>query len=544
MPSEAITLYAKWTINQYTITFDSNDGTAVSEITQDFATSVSAPTNPTRTGYTFAGWFSDEALTTTYTFTTMPSQATTLYAKWTGIPYSISYSYEVIQSQQFNYVSGGGAYSFGLTTPGQVYAWGRNAERQLGDGTTNGRTTPTLISFSGLESGETIQLISLGEDHSLALTTNGRVYGWGSNSVGQLGDGTLVTKNIPTLIPFADLQVGEKIKYVSAGGYHSLALTTNGRVFGWGFNSFGSLGDNTNINKNIPTLISFTGLQVSETIEFISAGSFHSLAVTTNGRLYGWGRNSRGSVGDGTTDNKFIPTLITFTGLEAEERIQDVALNGEQSFALTSLSNVFAWGYNAFGQLGDSTLNDKLTPTPITFTGLELGEKIQYLDASVSHTLALTTTGRVYAWGLNDNGRLGDGTIVNKSIPTLISFTGLQVGETIDQVTTGSAHNLAVTTNGRLFTWGNNPNGQLGDGTTTQQTTPTLINVNALSTTIVNNYHTVNFGDTIASTLPNPTLQGYVFAGWFMDEALTIPYNLTTMPANDVTLYASFNPEA
>jgi uncharacterized repeat protein (TIGR02543 family) len=84
MPSQAITLYAKWTANQYTIRFDSNDGTRVTAITQNFGTAVSAPTNPTRTGYTFAGWFSDEALTIAYTFTTMPSQATTLYAKWTA----------------------------------------------------------------------------------------------------------------------------------------------------------------------------------------------------------------------------------------------------------------------------------------------------------------------------------------------------------------------------------------------------------------------------------------------------------------------------
>jgi uncharacterized repeat protein (TIGR02543 family) len=84
MPSQAITLYAKWTANQYTIRFDSNGGTRVTAITQNFGTAVSAPTNPTRTGYTFAGWFSDEALTIAYTFTTMPSQATTLYAKWTA----------------------------------------------------------------------------------------------------------------------------------------------------------------------------------------------------------------------------------------------------------------------------------------------------------------------------------------------------------------------------------------------------------------------------------------------------------------------------
>jgi uncharacterized repeat protein (TIGR02543 family) len=100
-----------------------------------------------------------------------------------------------------------------------------------------------------------------------------------------------------------------------------------------------------------------------------------------------------------------------------------------------------------------------------------------------------------------------------------------------------------VTTNGRVYAWGRNAEGQLVGPLTLFIPTPKFIDMSVITTTLVTNYHTVNFGDTIASTLPNPTLQGYVFAGWFMDDELTIPYNLTTMPANDVTLYASFNPE-
>jgi uncharacterized repeat protein (TIGR02543 family) len=97
---------------------------------------------------------------------------------------------------------------------------------------------------------------------------------------------------------------------------------------------------------------------------------------------------------------------------------------------------------------------------------------------------------------------------------------------------------LAVTTNNRLYAWGYNPFGQHGDKTTVNKLIPTP--VFDLTTTLVNNYHTVNYGDTITSTLPNPTLAGHTFVGWFMDEALTVQYNLTTMPAEDVTLYASF----
>jgi uncharacterized repeat protein (TIGR02543 family) len=307
----------------------------------------------------------------------------------------------------------------------------------------------------------------------------------------------------------------------------------------------GRLGDGTSDNKLIPTLISFTGLQEGEKIRHVSSIGNHNLAVTTNGRLFAWGRNDfGGSLGDGTTVDKYTPTLIPFTGLEVGETIEQITTGGSHSLALTTNGRVYAWGLNNDGQVGDGTTVNKLIPTLISFTGLEAGETIEQVSGGSGYSHALTTNGRVYSWGSNFNGQLGDGTDLTRISPTLIAFTGLQAGETIEQVSGGNGlHSLVVTTNGRIYAWGRNAEGQLVGPLTLFISTSKLININAISTTIVNNYHTVNFGDTIASTLPNPTLQGSVFAGWFMDDELTIPYNLTTMPANDVTLYASFNPE-
>jgi uncharacterized repeat protein (TIGR02543 family) len=545
MPSQATTLYAKWTINQYTITFDSNAGSSIPVITQDFGTAVTAPTNPTRTGYTFAGWFSDEALTTSYTFATMPSQSITLYAGWTGNPYSINYSYKTIQTNQYDDVVVGFYFSLGLTSTNQVYAWGNNGSGQLGDGTTANKSTPTLITFPGLQVGETIEQISAGSSHSLAVTSNGRLYAWGLNVMGRLGDGTTDNKLIPTLITFTSLEVGETIQQVNASSYHSIALTTNGRVYAWGGNMSGRLGDGTSDNKLIPTLISFTGLQEGEKIRLVNSKGNHNLAVTTNDRLFVWGRNDFSSLGDGTSVDKYTPTLITITGLEVGETIEQISTGNSHSLVLTTNGRVYAWGHNIEGQVGDGTTVNKLIPTLISFTGLDASETIEQVSGGSAYSHALTTSGRVYSWGSNFNGQLGDGTDLTRINPTLISFTGLQAGETIEKVSGGSGlHSLVVTTNGRVYAWGRNAEGQLGSPITLFISTPKFIDMSVATTTIVNNYHTVNFGDTIASTLPNPTLQGYVFAGWFMDEELTIPYNLTTMPANDVTLYASFNPEA
>jgi uncharacterized repeat protein (TIGR02543 family) len=307
-------------------------------------------------------------------------------------------------------------------------------------------------------------------------------------------------------------------------------------------------------------LISFPGLNQfddGETIKNVAAGgaiagasSFmgggHSLAVTTTGRVYAWGRNASGQLGDGTTANKSTPTLISLPGINEfnnEETIKNVTAGGDYSHAVTTTGRVYSWGYNNLGQLGDGTKTNRSTPTLISFPGINEfnnEETIRNIHIGSLHSVAVTTAGRVYAWGWNIYGQLGDNTTTDKSSPTLISFTGLGDGEKIEDVFAGSAHSLAVTTNNRLYAWGFNSFGQLGDKTTVNKLIPTP--VFDLTTTLVNNYHTVNYGDTITSTLPNPTLAGHTFVGWFMDEALTIPYNLTTMPANDVMLYASFTP--
>ena len=537
-----LALFANWNTTQYTITFISNGGSDVPSLTQAYGSTIDAPVPPTKIGHDFNGWYRDQSLTNQYSFTTMPAENLTLYAKWIPNQYTIIVSYETLLLEQFVYVSG----SHAVTTNGRLYGWGRNDYGQVGDGKTipleiNNRSTPTLISFTGLQSGETIQSVSAGS-HTLALTTSGRVYAWGYNVVGQLGDGTTTNRNTPTLISFTGLQSGETIQNVVAGAIHSLALTTSGRLYAWGNNNHGQLGDGMTTSRNTPTLISFTGLQSGETIQNVVAGVSHSLAFTTSGRVYAWGGNYNGQLGDGTSTSRNTPTLISFTGLQSGETIQSVVAGGYHSFAFTTSGRVYAWGNNVYGQLGDSTNTERSIPTLISFTGLQSGETINSIVAQGYNSLAVTTSGRVYAWGSDYYGQIGNGkpAFQNANTPTLISFTGLQSGETIQSVAAGS-HSLAVTTSGRLYAWGKNDFGELGDGTKIERSIPTIIQSLYFQLTFrVDNYLTVAYDQPI--NLPNPTLEGYVFEGWFKDKALRVTHNLTLMPSNDVILYAKFTP--
>jgi uncharacterized repeat protein (TIGR02543 family) len=267
-----------------------------------------------------------------------------------------------------------------------------------------------------------------------------------------------------------------------------------------------------------------------------TGGGAHSLAVTSTGRVYAGGWNGVGQLGDGTTTNRSSPTLITFAALQTGETIQSVnAGGGAHSLAVTSTGRVYAWGLNEQGQLGDGTTTNRSTPTLITFTGLQTGETIQNVDAGQLHSLAITTTGSVYTWGLNEHGQLGYGTTTNRSSPTRRTSFGLTFRETIQSVSAGQVNSLAITTTGRVFAWGWNGSGQLGDGTTTNRLWPLHLNVYT-NHSLVWSY--VKYDEEIY--LPTPSLDGYEFIGWYMDSAFTIPYNLTTMPANNISLYALF----
>ena len=623
MPAEDVTLIAEWSINQYTITFDSNGGSPVTAITQDYATTVSKPTDPTKVGYTFAGWYSDSNLSTAYTFTTMPAEDITLYAKWNIITYSINYeladglnhlsnpsSYTIetntiilsaptkegytfegwysdsnftnyvseitigsignltlyakwnINSYNITYyihpddydplkdislapgetiiqVSLGYSHSAALTSNGRLFTWGYNDYGQLGDGSAVDKYIPIEITnrFSLATEDKIIQ-VSLGGNHSVALTSNGRLFTWGYNYYGELGDGTTTYRYTPTEITNRfSLSKGDKIIQVSLGTSHSAALTSNGRLFTWGYNQYGKLGDGTTTNRSTPTEITNRfSLATEDKIIQVSLGGNHSAALTSNGRLFTWGYNWYGQLGDGTTTNGFTPTEITSRFILAtEDKIIQVSLGGNHSAALTSSGRLFTWGYNHSGQLGDFNAGTyRYSPKEITNRfSLATEDKIIQVSLGTSHSAALTSSGRLFTWGSNYNGQLGDEIYNNRSTPTEITNRfSLATGDKIIRVSLSNYISAALTSNGRLFTWGYNKFGQLGDGTN---------NTNRYSPTQITQAHyellhsdTVVYNQSITEYVP--TREGYTFSGWYSDINLNTPYIFGSMPAEDITL--------
>jgi uncharacterized repeat protein (TIGR02543 family) len=465
MPAQNLNLYAKWN-NEYTITFNTNGGNSIPTQTINFNATLNLP-SATKVDYSFAGWFTDVDLTQAAP-TTMPAQNISLYAKW-------MIKWELLSS------SSSAEHSTTLTSTGRVFMWGYNSNSQLGDGTTTNRNVPIEItpSFS-LASGDKITSLSLGWRHSSALTSTGRVFMWGWNRDCQLGDGTDTDKNVPTEITSNfSLASNDKIIALSLGVQHSSALSAMGRVFMWGYNVAGQLGDGTSTTRSIPTEIT-TGFSLfaGETIISISLSIDHSSALTSTGRVFMWGWNKDGQLGDGTSITRNVPTEITSNfSLPIGEKILSLSMGSSHSSAFTSTGRVFMWGYNQFGQLGNGMNVNRNLPTEITSNfSFSESEKIISLSLGSTHSSALTSTGRVFIWGSNEYGKLGDGTNTDKNVPTEITSSfSLIAGEKIISLSLGWYHSLALTSTARVYAWGANWNNSLGDGTSSNRNVPTEI---------------------------------------------------------------------
>jgi alpha-tubulin suppressor-like RCC1 family protein len=311
---------------------------------------------------------------------------------------------------------------------------------------------------------------------------------WGGNWSGQLGDGTSGTDaNSNTPVQVQNLG---GLRDIAGGGGHSLALKTDCTVFAWGYNGQGQLGDGTSgTDRTTPVQV-----QNLSGVKAIAAGQNHSLALKEDGTVFAWGHNLYGQAGDGTsgTDRTTPVQVQNLSGVKA------IAAGGSHSLALKTDGTVFAWGHNAFGQLGNGTFGgDTPNPTPVPVKGefptLQPADSsssnfqvppiqrpnlsgVKAISAGSGHSLALMEDGTVRSWGANVFGQLGDGTTTYRNMPVQVS--GLSGVKAIDAHT---SHNLAlkddgtVLNTGTVWAWGWNMHGQLGDGTTTDSNTPVQV---------------------------------------------------------------------
>ena len=340
-------------------------------------------------------------------------------------------------------VSAGSGHTVAVKTDGTLWAWGYNRSGQLGDGTTDSRQVPTQESTDATNWSS----VSAGYNHTAAVKTDGTLWAWGSNGIGQLGDGTTIERHNPT----QEINAAIDWSYVDVGGFHTTAIKSDGTLWAWGSNYRGQLGDGTMTARYVPTQEDSNATDWRS----VSAGLLYTTAIKTDGTLWAWGDNGNGQLGDGTTDNRWIPTQEDSNATDW----RSVSAGHNHTTAIKSNGTLWAWGANGNGALGDGTTIDRLVPTQ----EINAATNWSSVSAGNSHTVAVKTDGTLWAWGYNEYGALGDGTTIGKQVPTQEDTAATDW----NSVSAGQLYTTAIKSDGTLWAWGRNENGQLGDNSLT-----------------------------------------------------------------------------
>jgi alpha-tubulin suppressor-like RCC1 family protein len=351
-------------------------------------------------------------------------------------------------------ISLGGDKSCALLTDGTVRCWGRNLYGELGVGTTIKDWAPVPLVVNGLSNAVAI---SAGRDHACALIADGTVRCWGSNGVGELGNGTINSSYTPVAVSGISSATA-----VSAGYAHSCAILVEGSVRCWGANGAGQLGNGTTTLSLIPVAVVGLG-----TATKISAGNVHTCAVLAEGKVLCWGDSRYGLLGNGTisygsTANPFpLPVLDVSTAVA-------VSAGDKHSCAVLADDTVRCWGS---GRLGDGTATPSATPVDVSGINRAVGVSAGGGEIDPGYTCAVLTDGTVRCWGSNNVGQLGNGTTTASPIPVTVSGISTAVA-----VSSGEWSTCSPMIDGTLRCWGKNDWGQLGNGTTTDSSTPVVVN--------------------------------------------------------------------
>ena len=385
-----------------------------------------------------------------------------------------------------NYYGGNGNDLVLVWAANQIYSWGLNGYGVLGDLSTTDRSVPVPVASSSPLFSKTVLSVIPGAYHALALCADGTLASWGSNGYGQLGNGSNTSRTAPGLVTTTGTPLtGRTVIAVAAGENHSLALCTDGTVVAWGENNSGQLGDNSTTDRLLPVAVVTAGTPLAgRTVVAIAAGAYHSLALCSDGTLVAWGQNNAGQLGDNSTTQRNLPVAVTISGTPLSgHTVTSLIAGGSHCLVLCSDGTLFAWGQNTNGQLGDNSTTARSTPVAVVTTGTPLaGRTIATVAAGGAHSLALCTDGTLAAWGWNTQGQVGDNSTTGRTLPTAVTITGTALaGKTAIALAAGSHHSLALCSDGTITAWGYNSSGQLGDGTTAQRQTAVAVSTTPLA---------------------------------------------------------------
>lgn len=359
----------------------------------------------------------------------------------------------ICSSERIVETASGRAHTCARRASGAVACWGNNGLGQLGNGTGVDSLAPVAVSgvTNAMQLGVTAYT-------SCVVRSGGSASCWGDNGNGKLGDGTTTLRLAP--VSLAALG-GITIVEVVPGPSHTCARSSTGQVYCWGDNSNGQLGDGTTTG---PRLTPGPVAGMSDAADLVLGDGF-TCVRRVSGQVWCWGQNIYGELGSGATTTIPRPMPGAVVGLSDAV---EVAAGGSHACARRATGQIVCWGENGVGQLGATTVPADRSATPVA-VGLGPTDTVQ-IACGAAHTCARLSGGNVYCWGYNSTGEIGDGTMVNRTTPVLVP-----VGGAASFISLGDEHSCAALTTGAVMCWGNNGNGRLGDGTTVNRSLPVAV---------------------------------------------------------------------
>jgi alpha-tubulin suppressor-like RCC1 family protein len=327
---------------------------------------------------------------------------------------------------------GAGTYhAFAVKADGSAWTWGVNPFEQLEDGTNPSAFDPVQVKGPG-GIGFLTSVVSVAGsiDHAVAVLGDGTVWAWGVNDIGQLGDGTTANSLTPVQVKSPDgAGFLDGVRAVAAGIGYSLALKTDGTAWMWGGNGIGQLGDGTMTDQPLPVQVKGPGGSgFLSGVVSVSSRSGHTLALKDDGTVWAWGANTHGQLGDGTTTNRATPVQVAGPGGSGFlTGVGSIATSSANAFSVAARTDgtAWAWGFNYSGQLGDGTLETRLTPIQVTSLGSGFLSGVSSVAGGGEHTVALMRDGTIRAWGSNVLGEFGSRTTLAESpVQVIASIDG------------------------------------------------------------------------------------------------------------------------
>lgn len=412
-----------------------------------------------------------------------------------------------------------------LKSDGTVWTWGANFNGKLGIGDTNIVRSSVPVEVHGPGNAgffNQVKAIMGGEIHNVALKSDGTVWTWGWNGLGQLGDGTTNNASIP--IQAGLTAVPPLASVIKLGGrpYFTLAVKSDGTIWAWGMNTFGQMGNSTASSfANVPGMVSNSapGGPINNPLQ-VTCGYQFGAALATNGTVWTWGSGTHGELGNNTTGSSYLPAQVP--GLT---NITAISCGWFHILALKADGTVWTWGNNSNGELGDGTASNRSNAVQV----LNISNIVS-VSGGDSHSSALSADGTVWKWGRNDVGELGNGTTnpIGAANPLPAKILTDKFGTGFSNVVMLSArdyHNIAVKADGSVWMWGANDQGQCGDGTLNDAWRPVPV---------------IGLGARVALPLNIATAQpGYASLAWSSSTGQYFSVEYSTNPAGGFSLWQS-----